>query len=305
MSLLIVYSVAMGIILIVGVAATVVSLRRPYRFTFTDALATGTPTTPQEANLRGEAVEFCLSDGSATPGFIVEGGDPNGPCLFSLHGFGSSRYRSFVWLQPYVPHVSAMVFFDQRGQGESTAGHSQGSVTEADDLIDIVHQVPPDRLTHGIVFYGRSMGAATVLRAGVKFAQRDQTEPTELRAIIAEAPYARWHEPVYRVFHRRGYPTWPFIPLAGLVFRVINPELAKFDRHDDAAMLACPLLVIHGDADDTCDYEIGQSIAAAAKAGTFAGIPGGHHNGLAEHDPQRYREAVSTFFESLNRKDAP
>lgn len=305
MTLAIVYGVAILIILLLGVMGTVVSLRKPHRFTFTDAVATGTPTTPQEANLKGHDVTLSLSDGAATPGFIVEGHNPDGPCLFSLHGFGSSRYRSFVWLQPFLPHVSKMVFYDQRGQGESDAPTCHNSTTEADDLLDIIRQVPAQHLNHGIAFYGRSMGAATVISAGAKFPHHPISKQTRLRAVIAEAPYARWHEPVYHVFRRRGYPTWPFIAMAGWVFRLINPPLAKFDRHDDAAKLACPLLVIHGDADDTCDYQTGQSIAEAADEGTFVRIPGGRHYGLAEHDPDRYREALTTLFESLETKDAP
>lgn len=305
MSLLIVYLLALLIILVLGVAGTVKTLRWPHRFTYANALSTNTPTTPEEAGFEGAAVTFDFEDGYTTPGFIVRGDNPDGPCLFSIHGFGSSRYRNFIWLEPFRPFVSSMVFYDQRGQGESTAPSSHSSVAEASDLLHIVTQLTPEQLQNGLVFYGRSMGGATVLHAGAGWQDYAMEQKPKLHGVIAEGPYARWHQPVYNVFHRRKYPTWPFIPLVGLLFRLINPKMATFDRHDDAAKLACPLLVIHGDADDTCDFEIGQSLAEAAEDGTLVRIPDGTHVGLAQHDPQRYRDALADFFGKLQQQGLP
>ena len=184
MSLWVIYSLAAAILIVAGVFATVRGLRRPRRFTFASALGTGTPTTPEEAGVTGRAVTFALADGSQTPGFIVEGRRADGPCLVAQHGFGSSRYRCFVWLQPFLPHVSSLVFFDQRGHGESSSKHCHGGVTEVDDLLGVLDQLPGELLQHGLVLYGRSMGAGSALGAGARLSQSPRKDAA-LRAVIA------------------------------------------------------------------------------------------------------------------------
>ena len=295
MSLLILYSLALAIILVVCVAATVYHMRHPRRQGYTSAIASGTPTTPDEAGLAGREEMFSLSDGSQTPGFVVEGEKANGPCVIVLHGFGSSRYRALVWMRVFLPFVSAWVVYDQRGQGESQAATCHGGTTEVDDIFAVLAQLPDELLANGVVLYGRSMGAGTVITAAARWSQ-SKVAQVALQGVIAEGPYARWDQPLRRIFYRNRYPTWPVVALSGWMMRVLQPGLMQFDRQRDAAALNVPLLVLHGDADDTCPLEIGRAIAEAAPQGNIVVFEDGLHYGLVEHDEKKYEQALQQFF---------
>ena len=68
---------------------------------------------------------------------------------------------------------------DQRGHGESSSKHCHGGVTEVDDLLGVLDQLPGELLQHGLVLYGRSMGAGSALGAGAEI--KPHTAPMNLR----------------------------------------------------------------------------------------------------------------------------
>lgn len=302
MTLWALFIIALGLILVSGMAALLWGMTHPRRFSFADALATSTPTTPEEAGMQGEAVTFTLSDGHETPGFLVQGEKPDGPTIVALHGFGSGRYRCFVWMKPYLPFASQLVFYDQRGQGESQAPNCHGGTTEMDDLLKILEQLPKNTLANGVVLYGRSMGAGTVIGAGAQLRGDELT----LHGVIAEGPYSRWHQPVWQLFKRKHWPHFAIIPPTRLLVMLLMPRLARMNRLQESSLLTCPLLVLHGTADDTCPLPLAEQIAEAAPDATLVTFEGGLHYGLWEDFPHKYEKAIEAFFQKLSLpKDAP
>lgn len=86
------------------------------------------------------------------------------------------------------------------------------------------------------------------------------------RALILEAPYTSTVEV--------GAERMPLLPVPWLMWD-------RFASRDFIARVRMPLLVVHGDADETIPYHFGRELFALAnQPKTFVTIPGGHHNDL-------------------------
>ena len=289
MGLVVLLLTATGLILLLGAGTLVHALRHPPRQTFAVALGQGHPTDPTDLGRTGQAITFTLSDQTTTPGWILTGDDPAGPVVILLHGYGDGRYGSLGRAQHVLPFASHVVVYDQRGQGESQAPTSTGSLTETPDLLHLIDQLPLD--TRALVLMGYSMGAGTALAAA--------HQSSRVVGVVVDGAYRKWDDPLRQFFARRRYPAWPIIALARLWLRWICHTPIHFDRVDDAGHLTCPLLVLHSTDDPLCPFPCAQAIAEAAPQGQLVRFDQGGHLGLADADPVRYREALAHFFHAL------
>ncbi len=296
----------MGLALLLLVAAVLVlalstwalmrSLRRPPRKTWARALARGLATEPAELGLEAREHAFRLPDGSTTPGWIIAGSQPRGPSVVIVHGFADSRYGALTWLDRVIDHAAAVVVFDLPGHGEAQASATGLGTREPADVLAVVDELAAMTAGRPAVLYGYSLGASIAIGAAALDATR---EHRAIAGVIADGPYARWHEPVYRTLRRRRYPAALLTALAGLVFRVTLPGLARIDRERDAAALQCPLLVPHGCNDEICPLASAERIVEAAPRGRLVTFDEGCHLDLATCDPDRYREAVAWLFAEI------
>ena len=289
--LLILFGIAAGLIFVVGTTALLYGLTHPRRKTYAVALAAGHPTDPAELEMTAEEATFSLSDGAATSGWLIRGGREVGPTVVIVHGFGDSRYGAMAcWTPLVLPFASSVVVYDQRGQGESQTKAGGLGVREVDDLLSVLDQLPSDG---PVVLFGYSLGAgvaiATAARAGGRVA-----------GVIADGPYRQWDAPVRRMLRMRSYPTQPFLFLAGLILRLTVRGIGDYDRVAHARKLSCPLLVLHGTADELCDFAAGRAIAEAAPHGQLVAFEGGGHLNLFELDRPRYDDALRQFFSNLD-----
>ncbi|MCF6198656.1 MAG: alpha/beta fold hydrolase, partial [Hyphomicrobiaceae bacterium] len=164
MGLFVLLLAATGLILLLGVGALVHALRHPPRQTFAVALGRSYPTDPTDLGKTGQAITFTLSDQTTTPGWILPGDDAAGPVVILLHGYGDGRYSLLLQAQHVLPFASHVVVYDQRGQGESQAPTSTGSLIETQDLLHLIDHLPLD--TQDLVLVCYSMGAGVALAAG-------------------------------------------------------------------------------------------------------------------------------------------
>ena len=300
--LLILFLVAAGLIVLLGTVAMLRGLTRPRRKTYGRALARGVPVEPGDVGLHGREVTFSLADGSSSPGWILEGGDPTGPTVLVLHGHGDSRYGALTWTPLLAPLASRLVLFDARGHGEAQATTSTLSEREPDDVLAVIEQIEPP--PESLVLFGYSMGAGIALATAARPPRNPRTPPNDratppIVGVIADGPYRFWHEPVHGVFREHRWPRWPFTNLVGLVLRMQHRRLPGMDRAADAAALPCPLLVLHGERDPVCPIDSARAIAQAAPRGELVEFEQGGHLDLASRDETPYRAALQIFFARL------
>jgi abhydrolase domain-containing protein 17 len=160
--------------------------------------------------------------------------------------------------------------YDYRGyglsEGKPSERHVYADIDGAYDYLTGKLGVAPER----IVAHGRSLGAG----ASVDLAAR-----RPLGGVILESPFLT----AFRVMTR--VPLFPF---------------DKFRNVDKIGWVRCPLLILHGEADEIVPFRHGQRLFDKAPGRKmFVAIPGAHHNDLIWVAGARYGQALRDFGELL------
>jgi fermentation-respiration switch protein FrsA (DUF1100 family) len=178
-------------------------------------------------------------------------------------------------VRPLLPGLANLGFsvfaYDYRGyglsQGKPSERHVYADIDGAYDYLTGKRGVVPDR----IVAYGRSLGAG----ASVDLAAR-----RPVGGVILESPFLT----AFRVMTR--VPLFPF---------------DKFRNVDKIGRVRCPLLILHGEADEIVPFWHGRRLFDKAPGPkTFVAIPGAHHNDLIWVAGARYGQALRDFEASLH-----
>ena len=156
--------------------------------------------------------------------------------------------------------------YDYRGYGLSDGTPSEprvyADIDGAYDYLTAQLHVPPQR----IIAYGRSLGAG----AAVDLAAR-----RPVGGLILESPFLS----AFRVMTR--VPLFPF---------------DKFRNADKIGRVRCPLLVMHGEADEIVPFWHGRQLFDKAPGPKiFVAIPGAHHNDFMWVAGDRYGRALRDF----------
>lgn len=279
----------LAIFVLAVIVRTYWGLTRPPRKTYAWAVSKGKAGDPAELDSAREFAAWSfVSRGVELPVWEITGDmatDPGAPTLIITHGWGDSRLGSLVRVPAAVKIARRVIVWDLPGHGEAS-GVSRLGGTEDADLLELLA-----RLKEGdgesretdigpVVLYGVSMGAGICLSVAARHPELG------IAAVIAEAPYRFAPTPprnllrVMRMPYRWNLP--PVMWVIGLLSGVgaFWNGHGGFDRKGLARGLACPLLVIHGDADELCPLEDGRAICNAAADSQMAVIDGAGHNNL-------------------------
>jgi len=290
LGLFLLFLAAVALILVIGSVGILVAIVHPRRKTFALALALECPTDPAELELTGQEVTFNLPGNHTSPGWIIEGQNPQGPTVLILHGHRDSRYGALYRAKDLAPHAAHVVVFDWPAHGDCTARWMTFGQREPGDVAAVLDGLPPELTERPVVLFGYSLGGQIAIKTAVVHPR--------FAGVIADSPYRFWASPIKQRGWAMGYPVRPFLPLVALYFSMTG-SLREFDRARWAARIEVPLLVLHGTADAICPHEEGRQIAEAAPHGVFVSIPDGRHIHLAGDDPDRYHGALESFFAGL------
>ncbi len=216
---------------------------------------------------------FASADGTLLHGAWFPAENPQGVLVFA-HGNAGHLQHSTDRAEFLRDRFQlSVLLFDYRGYGLS-----EGTATVEGALADTraaraqaaqLAQIPKEQ----VILMGRSLGGALVAEVASK---------EEPRALIIESSFRSLQE-ICRVHFPRL--TW----------------LVSADKLNSTAALQRyrgPLLLSHGDADNTIPFSHGQALfQAAAGSKKFVRIPGGDHNDMQS---EAYWEELGRFLESLS-----
>ena len=196
--------------------------------------------TPALWGISFEDVEFQASDGVRLHGWYVPG-DSDVTWIW-FHGNAGNISHRLENLTLLNNQLGVNIFlFDYRGYGRSEGRISEkGTYRDARGALEYVRSrqdVNPDK----IVYFGRSLGAAVAVWLA--------TQDTPY-GLILESPFTFVKDMAKRAF--------PGLPLYMLV-------RTKYDSLSRIADVTCPVLVLHGDRDETVPFSHGQKLYDAAK----------------------------------------
>ncbi len=221
------------------------------------------PETPDAgAGDRAVAISTVASDGARLAGLWhpANSDEQTGRIALLLHGFAEAadalQAQRVDALNRDGWNVAAL---DLRGYGRSDGPFASFGGREAGDtrtwLDTLTDRVGPKRLEP--VLWGRSMGAAIALRAAA--------EDPRIKALVLESPMIDLDEAMAVWFRKRRFP-FPLL-LARLVTRraskIAGVSLTRPQPLELAPRVRCPVLIVHGSADNLVTSEQARRLAGA------------------------------------------
>ncbi len=203
------------------------------------------------------------------------------PTLLYFHGVFrnlSYNYEKLQALREAGFHVLAMTY---RGwPGASAALPSEQSMAE-DALRGFAELKLREPDASKRLIYGHSLGGGVAVALAARLVY-----PKDFAALALESTFTRLPDVAAEL---RWY---------GVLLKPFATQ--HFDSIDTIKTLKAPLLVRHGDADNTVPFVLGQRLFEAAQWSRepkqFVRFEGGSHSGLHSQAPALYRESLQKFW---------
>jgi uncharacterized protein len=248
------FVVVLGSTLFVGTRAIERRLTFPWPVSYDAA-------NPWKLPPRTEDVWFVAADGVHLHGWLLRSpaAKSRGAVLY-LHGNGGNVVG---FLPPALRLQEAgfdVLLWDYRGYGRSEGVPSDEAALYRDGdaavaALSRLVNMPPDR----IILYGHSLGTA----AGTELAVRHGC-----RALALEAPFVSARKQAARM-------------VPGLAMLLAPLTSNRFQTLRKVPRVRCPIIVIHGDADELIPVADGIAVhAAAAEPKRLVIVPGGRHGAM-------------------------
>jgi uncharacterized protein len=216
-----------------------------------------------------------------------------GPAVVLCHGVWTGRRECLPLALRFRGAGYNVLCFDFRAHGMSDGRFTSLGHHEANDVIGAVHylkqrpEVDPARI--GVI--GFSMGAAATIQA----AARCQA----IAAVVADSAYASFVDAArysFRVVTR--VPHFPMASLAMLWAKwLVNVDASQLRPVDVIAGISPrPIMLTHGVLDEIVPVRHAHTLfKAAEEPKELWVVPGAHHVGARDEDPDAYYERVEGF----------
>jgi len=208
--------------------------------------------------------------------------DPAAPTLLYLHGTFRNLYRNHPKMEALRDAGFAVLAVDYRGFGDSTpiVPSEETILADADVAWAELVRRQPDPCKR--VIYGHSLGGAVA----IDLASRKHVR-VDYAALAVESTFSS------------------LVDLAGSAVGPLGPltvwlSSERFDSLATIGKVDAPILMLHGDRDDTVPIALGRKLRDAAPPGVrWIEIPSGTHSRLHENAPAAYRAAFESLIASL------
>lgn len=266
---------ALGLVLIVGFIWG--RLEQRYVFFPSDNVQ----STPADAGLKYEDVFFNTDGGRQLHGWYVPGEDEarNATWIW-FHGNGGNIGHRVDELAIFRYHIGVNMFiFDYQGYGRSQGEPTeQGTYRDARAALEYVVARPavdPQK----IVYFGRSLGAAVAVELATE-------EPPAGMVLIS--PFSSLEE--------MGRLAFPHLPVGWIL-------KGRYDSMSRISRIHTPLLIIHGDQDQTVPVEQGRALYLAAnEPKSFRLLPIAGHNDTYLNGGSAYWDALEGFVKAGKKR---
>jgi hypothetical protein len=208
--------------------------------------------------------------------------DPAAPTLLYLHGTFRNLYRNHPKMEALRDAGFSVLAVDYRGFGDSTpiVPSQQTILADADTASAELVRRQPDPCKR--VIYGHSLGGAVA----IDLASRKHVR-VDYAALAVESTFTS------------------LVDLAGSAVGPVGPIVVWLsnERFDSAARIGkvdAPILMLHGDLDNTVPVALGRKLRDAAPPGVrWIEVANGSHSRLHEDAPAAYRAAFGSLVASL------
>ena len=256
-------------------------------------------STPEDVGLSFETLRIPLGDGVTRGAWYCR--NRSGSDLAVLfHGY--SEEKSSLIPEAGILHRlgCSVALIDFRGSGESSESSTTIGFSEAEDVVEACRYVEGLGNHDRLILYGKSMGAAAVLKA----VQSGEISPDVL---VLESVFDELLHAVENRFRRMNVPSFPSAQL--LVFwGGVQSGYNGFSHCpvDYAKAVTCPVLFLHGEGDTSAAVTEGRRVfeSAGSRLKEFTSFPGLGHVSIAKTRPEDWARGVEDFLRRAAAGDA-
>lgn len=218
------------------------------------------------------------------------------PLTILFHGYASEKTSMLEEAKMFLELGTSVLLVDFRGSGGSSESYTTIGVREADDIA-VVYRYAQMNLPHNeIILYGKSMGAASILRA----LHENGVSPD---AVILEAVFDTMLNTVRNRFNLMGIPSFPGAEF--LVFwggKQWGFDGFKHNPVDYAKSLKCPALFMHGTSDSRATLVEGRRVYdATISTKRFIMFDKVGHSSYISAQPEKWRTSIKDFLISIEK----
>lgn len=228
--------------------------------------------TARPDGLPWRAVTVPTANDKKLHGWFIPAGQRQ-PALVVMHGWGGNAEMMLPLAAPLHAAGYSLLLVDARCHGLSDGDSFASLPRFAEDieaaLCWLARQPEVDPLALGVI--GHSVGAGAALLAATRY--------PSLRAVVSLAAFAHPAAMMRRWLVSKQIPFWPFgAYILAYVQWVIGHRFDAIAPCNMIAQLRCPVLIVHGLADDTVPVEEARQIFAArtSDAVELLLVPGSH-----------------------------
>lgn len=212
-----------------------------------------------------------------------------------FHGYAAEKTSTIEEAKSFLDLGSSVLLVDFRGSGHSSESYTTIGFREADDVAAVFNYANTQLPHKKIILFGKSMGAASILRA----IHENHILPN---GVILEAVFDSMLNTTRNRFHIMGIPSFPGAEL--LVFwggKQWGFDGFKHNPVDYAASLKCPALFMHGTSDSRATLEEGQYVYNAAQGPKkFIMFDKIGHESYISNQPDKWRINVENFLKQIS-----
>jgi len=219
-------------------------------------------------------VRLPTANGKSLFGWFIPAGKRR-PALVVMHGWGGNAEMMLPVAAPLHAAGYALLLVDARCHGRSDDDSFASLPRFAEDidaaLAWLVLQPEVDAQALGVI--GHSVGAGAALLAA--------SRRSDLRAVVSLAAFAHPATMMRRWLAGMHIPYWPLgAYILAYVQRVIGHRFDAIAPCHTIARVACPVLIVHGLADETVPVAEAREIHAAGNSDAveLLLLPGSHDN---------------------------
>jgi uncharacterized protein len=252
--------------------------------------------SPKSSKLPFESVSLVSSDGTRLSGWLIPASGKSRGVVIMCHGVDSNR-TAMLWKSEVLHKAGfASLLFDFRGRGESGPSLCTIGYREVDDLLAAIRYVRsrPDYAVMPLGVLGESQGAAVALMGTAR--------SPEVRAVIAESPFARLDHAVDNHFRKvLGWTSPAFVLPTRLVGEaLIRRRCCDVSPVDEVSRIAPrPILLIQDAEDRLCPpEETAMLLRAAGKNASLWTVAGADHICAEYIQQDEYERRIVQFFEN-------
>jgi fermentation-respiration switch protein FrsA (DUF1100 family) len=255
-------------------------------------------TTPAASGLPFEPAAFTSADGTRLAGWFMPGPNKSGlrGIIILCHGVDSTR-AGMLWKASVLHKAGFATFvFDFRGRGESGPSLCTIGYREVDDLLAAINYVRsrPDSAKLPLGVFGESQGGAVALMGTAR--------SSEVRAVVAESPFARLDHAVDNHFRKVFGMSAPLVsfPVRLVGQALIRCRCCDVSPVDEITRIAPRPVLLIQDADDSLcpPSETAALLRAAGSCASLWTVDGAGHIGAEYTAPEEFGKRVTAFFEN-------